>query len=572
MNSGNPGDSRSSASEFLTSFDAGRLLWAELGEFPVMDPEERRTGDRVVGEVTAFLRSALDPEEVDRTRSLPDGFLTALQDRGYLRLRAEPGLGGLGLSAYNAFRVIAAAAAWSVPAGQVLGIQAGVGAGAMLPAMPEGELREFVRRRIAEGMVSGFGDTDAAGQNNTFPEMTATPTDDGTAYLLYGRKLFTGHGTVADLLGVSATVTVGGRRRVGAFFVDTRDAAGFRVAAALEYLGSRGLPNGELVFDGVRVPRERVLLDDSGPGLPPLVGLLALTGRVYFTGGPALAIARNCLVWSREFLARRTVDGSGLGSYDSVQRLVARTAADVYAMDSVARWSLAGDGPADRLFERFTAKNVLTTTAWRAVDRTMSLLAAEGFETADSKARRGGPAAPLERAFRDARGLRIAGNIDFRLDEQAGRLLLERHYDGRARARVPSDELTPEPDPRLSRTNQEHQKHLGRTLCELTRTCAELTAGHPERDHLYGRQFLAVAIGRIATELVTVTAVLARAASEPQAEGHGAGQDLADVHCTEAWHRVSVHWRELHAFTVPDYAKAGRHALAGPAADALTRP
>ncbi|MGW1768012.1 acyl-CoA dehydrogenase family protein [Streptomyces sp. NPDC002073] len=568
MNSGNPDGSQSSASEFLASFDAGRLLWPSPGGFPEQDPAERLAGDRVVGEVGAFLRSALDPEEVDRTGRLPDGFLAALQERGFLRLRAEPELGGLGLSAYDAFRVIEAAAAWSVPAGQVLGIQAGVGAGAMLPAMPEGELRDFVRRRIAEGMVSGFADTDASGQNNTFPSMTATLTEDGSAYLLRGRKLFTGHGTVADLLGVSATVTEGSRRRVGAFFVDTRDAAGFRVSAALDYLGSHGLPNGELVFDDVRVPRARVLLDEAGDQLPPLVGLLALTGRTYFTGGPALAIARNCLLWSREFLARRAVDGRELASYDSVQRIVADTVADVYAMDSAARWSLSGQGPADRLFERFTAKNILTTTAWRVVDRTMSLLAAEGFETVGSKARRGGPVIPLERAFRDARGLRIAGNIDFRLDEQAGRLLVNRHYAGQARACEPAKELTPPADPRLSRSNQEHLKHLGRTLSELSRLCASLTRTHEDPEVLFARQHTLVAVGRIATELFTVGAVLARAAGASGAEAE-ACQDIADVYGTGAWHRVATHWRELHAFSAPDYAKVSGRWLAGTALPGL---
>ncbi|MCJ0873078.1 acyl-CoA dehydrogenase family protein [Streptomyces sp. AP-93] len=564
MNSGNPGDSRSSTSEFLESFDAGRLLWSTLGEFPKQDPENRSVGDRIVQEVGEFLASTLDPEEVDRTGRLPDGFIAALQERGLLRLRAEPELGGLGLSEYNAFRVIECAAAWSVPAGQILGIQAGVGAGAMIPAMPEGELRDFVRRRIAEGMISGFGDTDESGQNNAFPSMTATLTEDGSAYLLRGRKLFTGHGTVADLLGVSATLTEAGRRRVGAFFVDTRDAPGFQVSATLDYLGSRGLPNGELVFDDVRVPREHALLDSTGDQLPPLVGLLALTGRVYFTGAPALAIARNCLIWSREFLARRAIDGRELASYDSVQRIVATTVADVYAMDSVARWSLTGRGPQDRLFERFVAKNVLTTTAWRVVDRTMSLLAAEGFETVDSKARRGGPVIPLERAFRDARGLRVAGNIDFRLDEQAGQLLLKRHYAGQAKDCTPDGELTPEADPRLSRSNQEHLKHLGRTLVELGRLCASLTQACPDPEELFSRQHTVLAIGRIATELFTVCAVLSRAADTAGTDA-GVSQDIADVHSTQAWHRIATHWRELHAFSEPDYTKVSDSWLAGTA-------
>ncbi|MFJ8637335.1 acyl-CoA dehydrogenase family protein [Streptomyces sp. NPDC093568] len=534
----------------MASFDAGRLRWDVLGNFPEQDVAERHAGDLAVQEIREFLEKRLDPEEVDRTRRLPDHFLDDLQERGFLRLRADPGQGGLGLSAYNAFRVIERAAAWSVPAGQVLGIQAGVGAGAMLPAIPPGELRDFIGSRVEEGMVSGFGDTDGTGQNNAFPAMTAALSADGSAWLLNGEKLFTGHGPVADLLGVSATVELDGRRHVGAFFVDTRDCPGFRVVSRLEYLGSRGLPNGALAFDGVRVPRAHALIDTSRDGLPPLVGLLALVGRTYFTGGPALAIARNCLDWSREFVRRRQVDGRALAGYDSVQRIVATTAAEVYAMDSAARWALSGPGVQDQLFERFVAKNVLTTTCWRVVDRTMSLLAAEGFETVTSKARRGAPEIPLERAFRDARGLRIAGNIDFRLDEQAGRLLLLRHYDGIAASGSP--ERGALPDTGLSSANLEHLRRVDRWFAELADFCARSARTHPDRARLWERQRTVLLVGRIATELFTMCAVLSRA--DADGNSGAAGQELADVHCTAAGIRISAHWTELASEREPDYA------------------
>ncbi|MFE6037792.1 acyl-CoA dehydrogenase family protein [Streptomyces sp. NPDC056452] len=569
MSSSLPGIRPRSTAEFLESFDAGKLLWPSLREFPTQEPGDRDAGDRVVQEAGDFVESVLDPEVVDGTRRLPDGFLAGLQERGYLRLRADPEIGGLGLSSYNAFRVIERVSAWSVPAGQVLGIQAGVGAGAMLPAIPAGELRDFVRRRIAEGTVSGFADTDESGQNNAFPSMTATLTEDGSSYLLRGRKLFTGHGTVADLLGVSATVVADGRRRVGAFFVDTRDAAGFRVASSLDYLGSRGLPNGALVLDDVRVPREHALLDPTGDQLPPLVGLMALTGRTYFTGAPALAIARNCLAWTRDFVARRSVDGRELGSYDSVQRIVATTLADVFAMDSAVRWTLSGPGPQDQLFERFVAKNILTTTCWRVVDRTMSLLAAEGFETTASKARRGAPAIPLDRAFRDARGLRIAGNIDFRLDEQAGRLLLNRHYAGKAEQPAPGGGASAG-DPELSPANQEHLRHADQQLAELGRLCASLIRTYPAQEELFAQQRTVLLIGRIATEIFTMCAVLSRA-SRTAGTAESEGQELADIHCTAALHRVSSHWRELHTPVEPDFAKVSGSWLAGTTSDDLIR-
>jgi hypothetical protein len=57
----------------------------------------------------------------------------------------------------------------------------------------------------------------------------------------------------------------------------------------------------------------------------------------------------------------------------------------------------------------------------------MSLLAAEGAETAHSKTRRGAPALPVERLFRDARVLRITGGVDFTVDLWAAEAMLARY-------------------------------------------------------------------------------------------------------------------------------------------------
>lgn len=116
-----------------------------------------------------------------------------------------------------------------------------------------------------------------------------------------------------------------------------------------------------------------------------------LDGQLYFTAAPALAIARLCRRWSAEFLARRSVNGRPLIAYDAIQRLVADTLAEVHAVDSVIRWGLIGPGAEDRWFERLTAKNLAVRTAWRIVDRTVSLYGAEGVETLPSKLRRGAP-------------------------------------------------------------------------------------------------------------------------------------------------------------------------------------
>ncbi|QQQ79336.1 acyl-CoA/acyl-ACP dehydrogenase [Saccharothrix sp. 6-C] len=540
-----------------TGLLTGRLDVGLLGDFPEQDAADRAAGDAWVARAEAFVAEHVpDPDALDATRALPDGLIDALRREGFLTAAFAAELGGAALSPYNVLRVVAAASERSVPVGQIIAIQAGVGVGALHPALPEGPLRDMVRDRIKGGALSGFGDTDQAGQNNRLPAMTATL--DGEHYVLRGEKLYTGNGPVADLLAVSATIDGG----IGVCFVDTAS-EGFSVESVVEFVGSNGLPNGALGFDGVRVPKEHVLSGAEGQlRLPAMINSIAFLGRVYFTGAPALAVARNCLRWSRSFVNRRMIDGRPLGEYDRVQRMVSRAMADVYAMDSVARWSLIGGGVTDRWLERFVAKNILTRTAWKLADRTVALMGAEGLETAASKRRRGAPVLPAERALRDARGFRMAGNVDFQLDSQVAQLLLAAYYRGERP--TPGETAVDASALDLSPRNQVHLDAVAEQTRWFAQSCAEAT--RTARAELFADEEFLVTSGRIAAELVAASAVLARTAALGTAEA----QDLADVHCTAALTRLAGLWRRLSPDGRAEHHKMSRGWLTGSTFEFLT--
>ncbi|MEU4268194.1 acyl-CoA dehydrogenase family protein [Streptomyces sp. NPDC026092] len=546
------------AAGFATALESGRL-GHEPPAFPEQDPADRAAGKATTARLDAFLRARLDPDDVDLTGALPDGFLDDLRASGFLKLRLGAEADGLGLSPYNTFRAVEHAAGLCMPAGQMLAVQAGVGAPALLPALPEGPLRDHLTERLAGGAVSGFALTEPAGQNNAWPGTTATRSADGTAYVLHGEKVFTGHGPVADLLAVAATEHTPEGRRLCVCFVDT-SAAGFEVTSSIEFAGSRGLPNGALRLDGVEVPAEHVLRHaPEDPRFSERMADVLLDGQLYFTAAPALAIARLCRRWSAEFLARRSVNGRPLIAYDAIQRLVADTLAEVHAVDSVIRWGLIGPGAEDRWFERLTAKNLAVRTAWRIVDRTVSLYGAEGVETLPSKLRRGAPPVPLERRMRDARGLRIAGNVDFQLDAQAGRRLLAGYYatDGAEQAAVAGDVAG---GAGLSAANRVHLAAVREQVARFHATCRELVAAHPRQEELFEKEHTLILLGRIGAELFASYAVLARAHA---GDGGQEAGTLAEVYCVEAGHRLAGLWRRLTAGPGPDHAGLGRRWLAG---------
>ncbi len=531
---------------FLNFLDAAATPWNRLPCFPVYEEEERRYGDDLVATVAATL-AGTDSEEVDRTATLPDGLVQDLRDAGLLALRNGSAHGGLEASDYNTFRVVERAARASVAIAQLIAVQNGIGVAVLLPSLPPGPLHAFIAQHVSAGTVSGSSDTEPAGQNNSWRDTTATPTADGTAYVLEGAKRYTTNAPVAGVIVLTAAVQdTGGRRRLGLVVLDMAS-PGVTVGPRHDFLGSRGLPNASLRFDAVHVPAERVLLGSApaGAGRPPSIG------RLLINAAPALAIARECLAISREFVAGRAVDGRPLGDYDQIQRLIATTCADIYAMDSVARWCLLGHG--DRGFEQALAKNICTVTAWQVADRTLSVLGGEGLETARSKLGRGAAALPVERLLRDARGLRVAGNVDFMVDIQAGRVLLARHSEPTERWREWPDLVD---SAGLSEVNRRHVTALVTDMRRLSRTCADLAERFPDPDAVpVGQEETQRLIGHIAGVLLTMFAVLSRAAHVDA--GDDVASELTDVHCTAARHRLVGLWAELSA-PPRDFARISR--------------
>ncbi|WP_019634557.1 acyl-CoA dehydrogenase family protein [Actinomadura atramentaria] len=516
----------------------GRLPWDLVHPFPAQAGADRAAGDAAVAGVRAALAGL--PDE-------PDGetVAEALRAGGWLHLLAPAEVGGRELSPYNAFRVITEASGEALPAGFMLAIHNGIGAAAYLPVLPDGPIRELVMKRLAAGAVTGMADTEPAGAANRRRFTTATADADG--YVLDGDKLYIGNGPIAELLAVTATED--GRPRV--FFVDTAS-PGFEVRARLEFMGLRGFPNGALALRGVRVPRELVLAEQGGQWLSAERAAVLSRGRVHIIAAPALALARRALEHTGEYVRRRSVDGRALGTYDEIQRAVAESAADLYALDATARWTMLGDqgpDPVNLMPEQFAAKDITSLLCWRIVERAMTVMAGEGYETARGKAARGAPPAPLERLYRDARGLRIAGGTEV--------LLQGRLADRIALACLEPDEIDARahvPDvPELTARNREHLARLAGQIGTFSQHCADVLRNHPDPAERAGLGRPLTLLGAILEELVTVTLTLARAAGDaPDA------QDLADVYCTGAWRSLDAHWSGLVdalAGAGPDHAR-----------------
>ena len=274
---------------------------------------------------------------------------------------------------------------WAVPVGWCLAIQNGLGAGAYLPLLPAGPLRDLIARRVAEGAVFSDADTEPSGASNELRSTTATITADGSAYIIEGEKICIGNGPVADFLVVSATVDDAEGERVECFFLDTTTSRLQRQIGA----GVHG-PEGR---------RDRRADVRPGPCTAGAHARAARGRRHRVRGESARAHVHRLRAGARHrqalcaLVARvRQPARDRRAPARRVRRdpgIVAATLADAFAIESIVEWCLLAESredPDDFRLEQSAAKNITSVACWRVVDRTVSLLAAEGLETARSKA------------------------------------------------------------------------------------------------------------------------------------------------------------------------------------------
>src|ERR1700722_5643070 len=199
------------------------------------------------------------------------------------------------------------------------------------------------------------------------------------------------------------------------------------------------------------------------------------------------------------------------------------------------------------------------------MDRTLSLLAAEGYETQDSKAARGARPLPVERLVRDARGLRISGGVDFLLDLWTAQAAITSGYvDAGQRAGTGSSDQSP---PALSPRCQDHLAQVraeARALAEQSRQFIDQYGekGLAEQEHRL------VLLGQIGTSLLGMAVVLAKAARLAE-DGDEIGLQLADISCSQTRRELAGLWPQLAGEPEPDCAATSVAFLHGTSLDFL---
>lgn len=400
----------SAKTDTIKSDGGGSFLNADATAEEVFTREDLSPAQQMFGRIAEdFMLTKVLPHEAQiyqKDWALTRELLLAAGELDLLRVDIPEAYGGLGLDKVSSAYVGEKIGVMPSFAGS-LGAHTTIGT---LPIVYFGNEEQKARYlpRLASGeWIAAYALTEPGSGSDALAARTrATPSEDGTHYILNGQKMWITNGGFADIFTIFAKV---GGEKFTAFIVEREH--GIVSGREEPKLGLDGSSTTALMLDNVRVPAENVL-GTVGEGHKVAFNILNL-GRLKL-GTRNIGSAKQSLTRATRYSVERQQFGRAISEFGMIKQKLGEMAVRCYVGDAMVYRTL---GDVDRALEAVAAEDtagVLKTIESFAVECSINKVwtsEALAFVVDEAVQVYGGygysKEFPAERAFRDARITRI---------------------------------------------------------------------------------------------------------------------------------------------------------------------
>ena len=254
----------------------------------------------------------------------------------------------------------------------------------------DGLKEKYIPKLVSAEYIGGFAMTEPDAGSDVMA-IKSRAEDKGDHWLLNGSKTWISNADVADVMVYYAyTDREAASKGMSAFIVELKNFNDVRTTA-LDKLGSRSSPTGEIYLTDTQVPKEN-MLGKPGDGAKILFGSLNQTRLSAAAGG--VGVAQACLEEAIKYCNERKQFGKLIGEYQMNQDLIAQMSTEIEAARLLvykAAW-VKDQGRLNNGLDVAQAKYMAGEVATKCANFAMRILGAYGYSTEY----------PVARFFRDA--------------------------------------------------------------------------------------------------------------------------------------------------------------------------